>query len=518
MNDVYKDHSGQLLAALGNLNEWHEQVTTVAHILKDAFAAGKTVYVAGNGGSATLAQHLSDEMVGRYDADRQPYPVVALTADSAVLTVIGNDYGYDQIFRRQLEALGHPGDIFVAFSTSGSSKNILTAVEKAKELGMKVIAFTSKYGPLKDVADFSIISPAKTTARIQELDLHAIHLICEAFEPVQKPGRLSADRIEEILSTFAEKRVLVIGDVFIDHYAYGKVDRVSPEAPVPVVQVERHVEMTGGAGNVAKNAASVGTTTILVSVVGQDEATQRLENLAQNEHYTARLVEDESRPTIRKMRYLAGNQQLLRIDHEKTHNISRDVEDKVIVRIKDIFKEGIDGVIVSDYAKGVVTERLAQAIKDLAKEYNVPVAADLKPSRASYFQGVSFMSPNLKEGYEYLGLNPLDEAAKKEPSELAYLLRERFNSDIYLTLGGNGMYVSTADHEVHVPQDHKVEVFDVSGAGDTAVTILLLARLAGATSEEAARIANAAGAVVVSKAGSVGVTTEEIRRTLMKKN
>lgn len=183
MKKVFQNHSKELRNLLGDLDVWHEQVAEVVQQLEEAFAAEKMVYVAGNGGSATLAQHLSDEMVGKYSQDRPAYPVVALTADSAVLTCIGNDYGFEHVFSRQIEALGKEGDIFIAYSTSGNSKNILEAAERARDQGMTVIAFTGYQGKLKDMADYAVISPGKTANRIQELDLHAIHLICEAFEP-----------------------------------------------------------------------------------------------------------------------------------------------------------------------------------------------------------------------------------------------------------------------------------------------------------------------------------------------
>ncbi len=182
MLQLFAEHTQQLASALEKTADFHQQVLAVVEHLKEAFDNNKTVYIAGNGGSATLAQHLSDEMVGRYKGDRRPYPVVALTADSAVLTCIGNDYGYDQVFSRQIGALGKEGDVFIALSTSGNSKNILKAAVAARERGLTVIAFTGKQGTLKDLADYAITTPGDTTARIQERDLHAIHLICEAFE------------------------------------------------------------------------------------------------------------------------------------------------------------------------------------------------------------------------------------------------------------------------------------------------------------------------------------------------
>lgn len=183
MKKLLQKHSEELKEVLENLGEFHGQVEMVAQHLQEAFSKGKKALVAGNGGSAEQAQHLSDEMVGRYKANRPAYPVIALTADSAVLTCIGNDFGYEQIFSRQIEALGKPGDVFIGLSTSGTSKNIMAAVEKAHDVGMTVIGFTGQKGDLKDKADYAIVAPTITGARIQELHLHAIHLICEDFEP-----------------------------------------------------------------------------------------------------------------------------------------------------------------------------------------------------------------------------------------------------------------------------------------------------------------------------------------------
>ena len=183
--DHLTQHTDELRDALSSdaVTQYHAQIANVIAHLKEAFLNGNIAYVAGNGGSATLAQHFSDEAVGRYKADRDPLPVVALTADSAVITCIGNDYGYDDIFSRQLAALGKEGDVFIAYSTSGNSANILKACHTARDRGMTVIAFTGSEGKLKDIADHVVISPGTSTARIQELDLHAIHLIFEAFEP-----------------------------------------------------------------------------------------------------------------------------------------------------------------------------------------------------------------------------------------------------------------------------------------------------------------------------------------------
>ena len=183
MKEVFKKHSLELREVLGNLDEFHSQVEMVVTQLQEAFAKGKKVLIAGNGGSAAEAQHFSDEMVGRYNADRPAYPVIALTADGAVITCIGNDYGYEEVFARQVRALGKEGDIFIGLTTSGTSKNILAAAEAAQDQGMTVIAMTGPKGTFRDMADYAIISPSETGPRMQELHLHAIHLVCEAFEP-----------------------------------------------------------------------------------------------------------------------------------------------------------------------------------------------------------------------------------------------------------------------------------------------------------------------------------------------
>lgn len=180
---VYKQHSEQLAKALANMDEFHVQVYEVALQMREAFDAGKKVLVAGNGGSAAEVEHMSDEFVGRYKTNRIPYPVIALTSDGAVLTCIGNDFGYEQVFARQVEALGNEGDIFIGLSTSGNSPNILAAAEKAREKGMTVIGLTAGKGKLREMADYLIDPPTEFNPRAQELHLHAIHLLCEAFEP-----------------------------------------------------------------------------------------------------------------------------------------------------------------------------------------------------------------------------------------------------------------------------------------------------------------------------------------------
>ncbi len=183
MQEVFRLHSQELIRATAGLAGFYLQVEAVVHLIRAVAASTGKILVAGNGGSAAEAQHLTDELVGRYRANRRPFPAIALTADAMVLTCIGNDYGFDQVFRRQIEALGRPGDVFVGLTTSGSSPNILLAAEEARKRDLKVVAFTGLKGPFKDLADLAVTAPSEKAAIVQELHLHAIHLICEALEP-----------------------------------------------------------------------------------------------------------------------------------------------------------------------------------------------------------------------------------------------------------------------------------------------------------------------------------------------
>lgn len=180
---LFSQHTHALQNACANLGAFYAQVQDVVAALEDVFNANGKVLIAGNGGSAAEAQHLSDELVGRYRADRPSYPAIALTADAMVITCIGNDYGFEHIFSRQIEGLGQPGDIFLGLTTSGTSPNILRAAATARAKGMKVIAFTGMSGPFGETADIAVESPSDKASVVQELHLHAIHLICETLEP-----------------------------------------------------------------------------------------------------------------------------------------------------------------------------------------------------------------------------------------------------------------------------------------------------------------------------------------------
>ena len=311
------------------------------------------------------------------------------------------------------------------------------------------------------------------------------------------------ERAQEIIEQFPTKKILVVGDVVLDQYIHGTVERINPEAPVPILHAHTETQQSGGAGNTAKK----------VSVVGTDDLAAQVRAAANQEKYQVEMISDASRPTTRKIRYIAASQQMLRVDYEETHSIAAATEEQLIAAIT-AQTDDVAGIIVSDYDKGVITEKVAQAVTTLAKNKNIPLAVDVKPTHAAWFTGATFISPNLKEGRAFLGLDPYrhDDI---DWHELAVKLHQEMKTDVYLTLSADGIYVVTSDTPgKHVPQPHQVEVADTSGAGDTAIVVLLLAQLCGASTIEAVELANAAGAVVVSKLGAVGVTPAELINVL----
>jgi len=325
---------------------------------------------------------------------------------------------------------------------------------------------------------------------------------------------LATARAIELVARFPGRRLLVVGDVMVDRYVIGKVERLNPEAPVPILHAKSERRATGGAGNTAKNAAGFGATTTLISVVGADRAAGELEATARNEGYDPILIKDTSRPTIEKKRYIVGGQQMLRVDHEETCDITGRVEKQVIAAIQKAAKTA-DGILVSDYAKGFLSKPVAEAIMNVSAAGRLPVMADVKPSHINWFKGVTYISPNRKEAHEYLGLNQhLQGGCARE--ELASRLHAAFGTNVFLTLSEDGMYVFTADTRgAHVPQIHPVEVADTSGCGDTAATAIVMAKLCGAADIEAAQVGNAAGAVVAGKIGAVSLTREELVAALL---
>ena len=311
-------------------------------------------------------------------------------------------------------------------------------------------------------------------------------------------------RLLEILESFKKIKIAVIGDMMLDDYIIGTVDRISPEAPVPVVKVIEERFVLGGAANVVNNLSTLGAKTFSFGVIGNDANGDRLTREFEKRNINVDgVVISEDRPTIVKRRIIAHNQQLLRLDWEDKRNISTENEDRLLENLKKSIDE-IDAIILSDYDKGVLTPRIAKEIIKLANENGKIVTVDPKPKNAMNYIGATSMTPNRKEAMECIGVERMEDAEK-----LGKELKSMLNlTNLLLTRSEEGMSLFE-DEVINIPTFAK-EVYDVTGAGDTVISVFTLAAAAGATWHEAAKIANTAAGVVVGRMGTSTVTKEEI--------
>ncbi len=300
--------------------------------------------------------------------------------------------------------------------------------------------------------------------------------------------------------------MLVVGDLMIDHYLWGKTERISPEAPVPVIDVQRESEVLGGAGNVVNNLVALGAKVHVASVIGKDENGERLRGMLERLGVdTDALVTDTARKTTRKSRVIASHQQVVRFDSETRQEIGMDAEERIAAALKRKLPE-VDILLLSDYGKGVLSERLTQRIIALARESGIKVLVDPKGRDYSKYRGATLVTPNKKEASEATGINIVDEASLREAG---FRLKEELGLDMaMITLSEEGMAIF-GESMRKIPTVAK-EVYDVTGAGDTVLSTLGFVLGAGGEIEEAARVANAAAAVVVGKLGSATATWDEI--------
>ena len=318
----------------------------------------------------------------------------------------------------------------------------------------------------------------------------------------------------DAVASLAGLRILVLGDVMLDRYVYGAVTRMSPEAPIPVLAIEREMAMPGGAGNVALNIAALGGAAILVGLVGDDAAGAELRDLLarQRTAITTDLVVDAARPTTCKTRFVADRQQLLRADAEQAAPAGAAVTDALLAAFRRHLAEA-DAVILSDYAKGVLSAELLKAAIAAARAADVPIVADPKSADFRRYNGVTVLTPNKGEAVAATGqviAADIDAAVAA-----ATALRTAFEvKAILITRGAAGMTLAERGAAVlHLPASAR-EVFDVSGAGDTVVATLALALAAKQTLADAARLANAAAGIAVGKIGTAGVRPDELRHAL----
>lgn len=316
---------------------------------------------------------------------------------------------------------------------------------------------------------------------------------------------------EKLFSKFNDLRILVIGDVMVDAYILGKVNRISPEAPVPVVSFEQEEKRVGGAGNVALNLVALGAQPIVCSVIGDDEQGQALTNLLAEKGISSQgIITSKNRKTTVKTRIIASKQQLLRIDSETTSPINLVEENALLLQILILINKGIDGIIFEDYNKGVLTEKLIQQIIALAKVAKIPTTVDPKKDNFFAFKGVTLFKPNLKELKEGMNIS-FDFKSQQHLFEQAVTdLEEKLENTIsFITLSEFGVFIKEGNQNKYIAA-HLRNIADVSGAGDTVIAVATLCLIVGATISDIAGISNVAGGLVCEQSGVVSISKEEL--------
>ena len=326
---------------------------------------------------------------------------------------------------------------------------------------------------------------------------------------------LTHARVRALLAAAARTRVLVVGDVMLDQFVWGSVARISPEAPVPIVDFSHESYMPGGAANVARNLSALNVPAELFSVIGHDSAARQLHRLLRENEVGCRgVLSTKSRPTSIKSRIVAHQQQVVRVDRESRDHLEAGTERRLLGAIEEQLDDAA-AVIVGDYGKGVVTQSLLNALKERCRARGIWLSLDPKPVHQLDLTGLSLITPNRKEAFELAGIsdgvrhgNPLQDRSLLRVAE--HLLHELHPAVLLITLGDQGMLLYQRGHEpFHIPTVAQ-EVFDVSGAGDTVIASFTLAIAAGASPIEAAVFSNHAAGVVVGKVGTATVTPDEL--------
>ncbi len=326
---------------------------------------------------------------------------------------------------------------------------------------------------------------------------------------------MNRSRIHNILAAASSKRILVIGDVMLDEFVWGRVSRISPEAPVPVVEVSREKSYPGGAANVARNLAEFTRSVRVLGVVGSDGYGAQLRGLLEAERIqTDCLVEVAGLPTIVKTRIIARQQQVVRVDREKRTSPDAETLRGIVAQVERVLPE-TDAIIFEDYGKGLIVQELKNAVCALARPENIVVTVDPNPGNPLDWAGVSAIKPNRSEAFAAAGIphgEPADRPLEDAPLlEVGRRLIEQWKvGQLLITLGEHGMILFDEGQPPYHTPTRAQEVFDVSGAGDTAISLYTLALASGATAREAAEVANHASGIVVGKLGTATVSADEL--------
>ncbi|MCX7919816.1 MAG: D-glycero-beta-D-manno-heptose-7-phosphate kinase [bacterium] len=315
-------------------------------------------------------------------------------------------------------------------------------------------------------------------------------------------------KLIRLVHKFNRARILVIGDLMLDEFIWGKVNRISPEAPVPVVRVTAQTYVLGGAGNVANNIKTLNGNVDIAGVIGNDEIGQKLLHEFKTRKINSKLViTDTTRPTTLKTRVIAHNQQIVRVDREATESVADDITTQIIEGTKKIIDD-IDAIIIEDYGKGVITARLLKEVLALARKHDKYVSVDPKVDHFTLYKKVDIITPNHYEAGAFIGQEITDEQSLLSVGK--QLVEALEGANVLITRGEEGMSLFEPTGDItHIPTVAK-EVYDVSGAGDTVIGTLTLALSVGGSFKEAAMLSNFAAGVVVGKVGVATVTPEEL--------
>ena len=311
---------------------------------------------------------------------------------------------------------------------------------------------------------------------------------------------------KKIISRFEDKNILVIGDIILDHYIWGKVDRISPEAPVPVVEVTRESFLLGGAANVAYNIVSLGGKASVIGINGQDIAGEALMNILLQRGVNCDGIFTENRPTTVKTRVIAHNQQVVRFDREDKKYVDGKILKGILKYINSVILN-YDAVIVSDYKKGMISPELVKDIVKKTKSKGTFIAVDPKVGHFDFYKGVSLITPNVMEASSGSNIEIRDDKTLLKSGKS--LMKKLSCKAVLITRGEQGMSLFQKEKVSHIPTVAR-KVYDVTGAGDTVISAFTLAYASGANMEEAAVIANHAAGIVVGEVGTAVTTADQI--------
>ena len=334
---------------------------------------------------------------------------------------------------------------------------------------------------------------------------------------------MNTNRLQTILRRFPKQRILVVGDVMLDQFVWGKVSRISPEAPVPVVEVTRESYFPGGAANVARNLRALGGRVTILGITGDDHAGETLRNLLDEQGVdTNGLLVDDQRPTTLKTRVVAQHQQIVRFDREKGGVLSPSLE-TIFVQNYTRLLDTASAVIFEDYAKGVLNQRLLDQLQRLAHRRGIITTADPNARHLLRYTQLTAITPNRMEAFVAAGAaptEPSDDVLRDEPLRRVgeTLLKKWRPANLLITLGEHGMCLFRTGKKPHHIPTVAQEVFDVSGAGDTAIASLTLALTSKANPVEAAEISNHAAGIVVGKVGTATCSPEELVQSFARNN